>query len=179
MGQSPGGLRLLISRQQIREAVERLAREIRRDYKDRSPVLVGGLKGAFIFMADLVRTLDIPLEVDFMRLASYNRLTHSSGRVRVLHGLRSSIRGRHVLAVDDIVDTGLTTSVMLDYLRAKGAASVGLCALLDKPSRRRVPVKIDYLGLTVPDAFVVGYGLDYRERYRHLPDIYALERDDQ
>ena len=155
--------------------VNRLAAEIRRDYQDKSPLLVGVLKGSFVFMADLVRQLDFPLEVDFIRLSSYGRGKESLGKVKVVPGLRSSVRGRHVLVVEDIVDSGLTTSFLLDYLKGKKPASVKLCALTEKPARRQVPVVIDYLGLTVPDEFLVGYGLDWDEKFRNLPDICVLE----
>ena len=155
--------------------VNRLAAKIRRDYQDKSPLLVGILKGSFVFMADLVRQLDFPLEVDFIRLSSYGRGKESSGKVKVVPGLRSSVRGRHVLVVEDIVDSGLTTSFLLDYLKGKKPASVKLCALTEKPARRQVPVVIDYLGLTVPDEFLIGYGLDWDEKFRNLPDICVLE----
>ena len=126
-------------------------------------------------MADLIRQLDLPLELDFVRLSSYGAARESSGRVRVVQGVKTPIKGRDVLVIEDIVDTGITTSFLFDYLRKKKPASLKLCALTDKPSRRKVPVSIDYLGLSLPDKFVVGYGLDYDERFRNLPDIYALE----
>jgi hypoxanthine phosphoribosyltransferase len=155
--------------------VERLARQIQADYGGRPLLVVGALRGAFDFMADLVRRLQLPLTVDFMRLASYCASTSSSGRVRLLHGLRSPVRGRDVLVVEDIVDTALTTSFLLSYLKERGAASVRICALLDKPARRRVRVSLDYVGFTVQDRFLVGYGLDFDQRYRELPAVYALE----
>ncbi|MFC1875376.1 hypoxanthine phosphoribosyltransferase [Chloroflexota bacterium] len=168
---------VLINREEIAATVSRLAAEISRGYRDRRPVLVAVLKGAFIFLADLVRLLDFPLEVDFIRLSSYGRGKESSGKVRVVHGLGTEVEGRHVLVVEDIVDTGLTVSFLLDYLKKKGVASVRLCSLTDKPSRREVPVGIDYLGFTVPDRFLVGYGLDWDEKFRYLPDICYVERD--
>ena len=128
-----------------------------------------------MFMADLVRLLDFPLEVEFIRLSSYGSGQQTSGRVKVVQGLRASIKGRHVLVVEDIVDTGITIAFLLDYLKKKKPASLRLCALADKPSRRRVPVTIDYLGFTVPDKFLVGYGLDCDEKFRNLPDICFLE----
>jgi hypoxanthine phosphoribosyltransferase len=152
-----------------------LAAEISRDYQDKNLLLIGILKGSFVFMADLVRKLDFPLEVDFIRLSSYGSSTRTSGSVKVVQGLRSAFRGRHLLVVEDIVDTGITVAFLIDYLKKKGPASVKLCALLDKPSRRRVTVTIDYLGTTVPDKFLVGYGLDFDEKYRNLPDICVLE----
>ena len=168
---------VLLSRDQIAAAVDRLAAEIRRDYRDKYPLLVGILKGSFIFMADLVRRLDLPLEVDFVRLSSYGKSAESSGRVRVMQGLRSRVTDRHVLVIEDIVDTGLTTSCLLDNLDKKKPRSLKLCALTDKPTRRQVPVAIDYVGFTVPDRFLVGYGLDYDEKFRNLPDICVLEGD--
>ncbi len=172
--------------------MQRLASEVRRDYspahflrqaqdergkalKGTPPLLVGILRGAFIFMADLVRALDMPVTVDFVRISTYGSGTRSSGKPRIAQGASSVIRGQHVLVVEDIVDTGITTRFLLDYLLKRGAASAKLCALLSKPDRRRVEVNIDYLGFTVPDVFVVGYGLDYAQQYRHLPDICVLE----
>ncbi len=171
-------LHILLTRQQIEEAVNRLAAEVRGDYQLKYPLLIGVLKGSFMFMADLVRLLDFPLEVDFIQVSSYGRGRLSSGRVRVVQGLHSEIRGRDVLVVEDIVDTGLTITFLLDYLRKKKPASLKLCALTDKPSRRQIPVTIDYLGFTVPDKFIVGYGLDWDEKFRNLPDICVLEGED-
>jgi len=166
---------ILFTRQEIEAAVKRLAAEIRQDYLGKNPLLIGVLKGSFMFMADLVRLLDFPLEVEFIRLSSYGRGRESSGKVRVGQALRAQIRGRDVLVIEDIVDTGLTISFLLDYLRKKKPASLRLCTLTDKPSRRQVPVTIDYLGFTVPDRFIVGYGLDWDERFRYLLDICVLE----
>jgi hypoxanthine phosphoribosyltransferase len=166
---------VLIPRAAIASAVARLAVQISRDYRVKNPLLIGILKGSFVFMADLVRMLDFPLELDFIRLSSYGRGRQTSGGVRVVQGLRSNVRGRHVLVVEDIVDTGITVAFLLEYLKRKKPASLALCALLDKPSRRRVPVTIDYTGITVPDKFLVGYGLDCDEKYRNLPDVCALE----
>ena len=172
---SQAGLHILHPRAEIDAAVKRLAEDITRDYRDKNPLVIGILKGSFVFMADLVRQLDFPLEIDFIRLSSYAGGRQTSGKVRVVQGLRTAVRHRHVLVVEDIVDTGLTVAFLLDYLKKKKAASARLCALTDKPSRRRVEVKIDYKGLTVPDRFLVGYGLDYDEKYRNLPDICYLE----
>jgi hypoxanthine phosphoribosyltransferase len=168
---------VLISREEIAAAVDRLAAEISRDYYDKCPLLVAVLKGAFVFLADLMRRLDFPLEVDFIRLSSYGSGQESSGQVKVVHGIGADIAGRHVLVVEDIVDTGLTTAFLLGYLKDRGAASVRLCTLSDKPSRRQTEVKIDYLGFDVPDKFLVGYGLDWDERFRYLPDICCVEED--
>ncbi len=168
-------LTVLISRQEIADAVQRLAGEIRRDYEGRTPLLIGVLKGAFIFTADLMRSLNMPATVDFVRVTSYDSDTTTTGRPRILQGVRSTVKDRHILIVEDIVDTGLTTRHLEGYLRRKGAASIKLCALLSKPSRRQVEATIDYLGFEIPDRFVVGYGLDYAEQYRYLPDVCVLE----
>ena len=166
---------ILFARDEIETAVKRLAAEIKKDYYDKQPILICVLKGSFMFMADLVRLLDFPLEVEFIRLSSYGRGRESSGKIKVMQGLRSEVKGRDVLIIEDIVDTGLTISFLLDYLRKKKPASLKLCALTDKPSRRQTPVTIDYLGFTVPDKFLVGYGLDWDEKFRNLPDICVLE----
>jgi hypoxanthine phosphoribosyltransferase len=167
--------RVLIPGAEIEATVNRLASEISRDYRDKNPLLLGILKGSFMFMADLARQLDFPLEVEFVRLSSYGSGQQTRGKVKVVQGLRLDVRDRHVLVVEDIVDTGITVAFLLEYLKKKKPASVRLCALTDKPSRRRVPVQIDYTGLTVPDKFLVGYGLDDNEKYRNLPDICVLE----
>ena len=167
--------RVLIPRAEIESTVRRLASEISRDYRDKNPVLLGILKGSFMFLADLVRQIDFPLEVEFIRLSSYGSGQQTRGKVKVVQGLRLDVRDRHVLVVEDIVDTGITVAFLLEYLKKRKPASLRLCALTDKPSRRRVPVSIDYTGLTVPDKFLVGYGLDYNEKYRNLPDICVLE----
>jgi hypoxanthine phosphoribosyltransferase len=169
------GKRLLFSQQEIASAVDRLAEEVSRDYQGKIPVLVGVLKGVFIFMADLVRRLDLPLEIDFVRLSSYRSGRQTSGEVKMEQDLTCPIKGRDVLVVEDIIDTGLTLAFLLEYLNMQAPESLRLCALLDKPSRRETQVKIDYLGLTVPDGFLVGYGLDCDQRYRNLPDIWVLE----
>jgi hypoxanthine phosphoribosyltransferase len=175
MNNYPPELKVLISRRQIAAAVKRLAREIRRDYEGQNPLLVGILKGSFLFMADLVRAIDLPLQIDFVELTSYGSGTSSSGQITVLLDLNCQLEGRHVLVVEDIVDSGLTTSFLCNYLKQKGPASVQLCSLTSKPSRRVLDIKIDYLGLEVPDKFLVGYGLDYAEKYRNLPDICELK----
>jgi len=168
-------LKILITSDEIRNAVARLAGEIRKDYEGKQPLLIGILKGSFVFMADLIRRLDLPLEVYFVALSSYGAAKETSGKVRVVQGLRALIRGRDVLVIEDIVDTGTSISFLLDYLRKKKPASLRLCSLTDKPSRRRVPVSIDYLGFTLPDKFIVGYGLDWNEKFRYLPNLCFLE----
>jgi hypoxanthine phosphoribosyltransferase len=168
-------LKILINRDEIVEAVNRLACEIKGDYQDKQPLVIGVLKGSFVFMADLIRQLDLPLELDFVRLSSYGAARETSGKVRVVQELETPIEGRDVLVIEDIVDTGITTSFLLDYLEKKKPASLRLCALTDKSSRRKVPISIDYLGFTVPDRFIVGYGIDCDEKFRNLPDIYTIE----
>jgi hypoxanthine phosphoribosyltransferase len=172
---SQAGLHCFIQATEINTAVVRLASEITRDYRDRNPVLIGILKGSFIFMADLVRQLDFPIELDFIRLSSYGDSRKTSGRVEVKLDIGTDVGNRNLLVVEDIVDTGLTISFLLDYLKKKEPASIKLCALTEKPSRRQVPLDIDYLGFTVPDKFLVGYGLDYAGKYRNLPDICILD----
>lgn len=170
---------ILLTRQEIEAAVSRVATEITRDYHDKHPLLIGVLKGSFMFMADLIRRLDFPLEVEFIGLSSYGRGSQTSGKIRVVQGLRSAVKGRNILVIEDIIDTGLTVAFLLDYLQKKKPASLKLCVLTDKPSRRRVPVTIDYLGFTVPNKFIVGYGLDWDEKFRNLPDICFLEGEEQ
>jgi len=168
--------KVLFSRQQIKTTVARLAAEINRDYQGKRPLLVGVLKGSCILLSDLVRQLNIPVEIEFVALASYGRSTRSSGWVKVVKGLSDAlVRGRDILIVEDILDTGLSLSRLLNYLKKKKPASVKICVLLDKPSRRKVEVKVDYGGLIVPDRFIVGYGLDWNEQFRQLPDICVLE----
>jgi hypoxanthine phosphoribosyltransferase len=167
--------KVLIPKDKIRQAVTKLAAEIRRDYQDKQPLLIGILKGSFVFMADLVRELGLPIEVDFVKLSSYGSSTETSGKVKIVQGLKTPIKGRDVLVLEDIVDTGLTVSFLMDYLRKKKPASLRLCALVDKPSRHKVPVTIDYLGFTVPNKFIVGYGIDWNEKFRHLRDICCID----
>jgi len=171
-------VRILINRQEIEAAVSRLAAEISQDYHDKYPLLIDILKGSFMFMADLIRHLDFPLEVDFIGLSSYGKGKQTSGKVKVAHDISTPIKGREVLVIEDIVDTGLTTAFLLDYLQKKKPASLKLCSLTDKSSRRQVPVTIDYLGFTVPNKFLVGYGLDLNQKFRNLPDICFIEDED-
>ncbi|MCD6452774.1 MAG: hypoxanthine phosphoribosyltransferase [Dehalococcoidales bacterium] len=166
---------ILFARDEIATCVSRLSIELKRDYQGKNPLLVGVLKGSFVFMADLIRSFDFPVEVDFIKISSYGRGKETSGKVRVVGGLTASVKGREVVIVEDVVDTGLTTSFLIDYLKKRQPASVRLCALTDKPSRRQVPVTIDYLGFTVPDKFLVGYGIDWDEKFRNLPYIGYLE----
>jgi hypoxanthine phosphoribosyltransferase len=171
----------LISQAEIVSTVRRLALELDRDYQDRSLVLVGILKGSFIFLADLVRELDIPIEnIEFLRLSSYGSSMVSSGQAKITTSPPpEAIARKDIVLVEDIVDTGITTDTALRYLQNFQPASLRLCALLDKPVRRQVPVKIDYLGFTVMALFIVGYGIDFDQKYRQLPDIYYLEEEEQ
>ncbi|HEX9897524.1 MAG TPA: hypoxanthine phosphoribosyltransferase [Dehalococcoidales bacterium] len=171
----PTKTHVLYTSKQIETTIEKLAAEITRDYADKNPLLVGILKGSFMFMADLVRHLDFPLEIEFVRVSSYGKKRQSSGKIAVVQGIRTDIRNRHVLLVEDIIDSGLSVTHVLESLRNKKPASLKVCCLLDKPARRQVTVHIDYTGLTVPDKFLVGYGLDWAEQYRNLPDICYLE----
>ena len=166
--------KLLITKDEIRQAVAKLAGDIRRDYQGKEPLLIGILKGSFVFMADLARELGLSVEVDFVKLSSYGTGVETSGKVKIVQGLKTPIKGRDVVVVEDIVDTGLTVSFLMDYLRKKKPASLKLCALTDKPSRHKVPVTIDYLGFTVPNKFIVGYGIDWNEKFRYLQDICHL-----
>ncbi len=170
-------VKVLIRRKDISRAVERMAGEIHSDYRGKNPLLIGILKGSFVFLADLVRCINMRLEVDFITLSSYGCGMESSGRIKIKTGLTKKIKGRHVIIVEDIVDTGLTTAFLLDFLTRKGAASVRLCALTEKPARRKIDVPIHYLGFSVPDKFIVGYGIDFNEKYRYLPDICYLEQE--
>ncbi len=169
---------ILFRREEIEATVKRLAAEIKEDYQGKHPLLIGILKGSFMFMADLIRLLNFPLEVEFIRLSSYGRGRSTPGEIKVVQGLHSPIKGRDVLVIEDIVDTGLTISFLLDYLWKRKPASLKLCTLTDKPSRRQTPVTIDYLGFTVPNKFIVGYGLDWDEKFRYLPDICFVEVKD-
>ena len=164
-------LEVLISTEQLQNRISELGAEIARDYAGKNPLLIGVLKGACTFLSDLMRAADIQLGIEFMAISSYGASMRTSGEVRILKDLDVAIEGRHILVVEDIVDTGLTLNYLLANLKSRGAASVKLAALLDKFERREKEVPIDYLGFQIPDKFVVGYGLDYAERYRNLPFI--------
>lgn len=168
---------ILISKPEIDDRVQRLADEISRDYEGKELVLIGILKGAFVFMADLIRCLRIPCEVDFVRLASYGTGTVSTGNIMITKDIETQIRGRDVLIVEDIVDTGLTLAFLIDKLKEREPESLRVCVLLDKKERRKVPFEAEYVGFDIPDRFVVGYGLDFNEMYRFLPDICVIEEN--
>jgi hypoxanthine phosphoribosyltransferase len=165
---------VLLASDQVQARVGELGAQLAADYEGRDPVLVSVLKGSIIFLADLVRAMPIPLSIDLMEVSSYGASTESSGQVRILKDLSTSIAGRDVIVVEDIIDTGLTLNYLLRYLDDKGPASIKICCLLDKPARRLAEIAIDYRGFTIPDRFVIGYGLDYGERYRNLPYIGVL-----
>jgi hypoxanthine phosphoribosyltransferase len=165
----------LFSAEQIQSRIALLGAEIARDYAGRNPLLLGVLKGAVIFLSDLMRAIDLRLGVEFMAISSYGAATRSSGEVKIVKDLDVPIEGRDILIVEDIVDTGLTLSYLMANLHSRGARSVKLAALLNKQERRLREVQIDYLGFTIPDAFVVGYGLDFAERYRNLPYIAVIK----
>jgi hypoxanthine phosphoribosyltransferase len=169
-------LKKLFTAEEIRLTISRLANEIRRDYAGKTPLIIGILKGSFIFLADLIRILEIPLEIGFIRAASYGALDVSSGVVRITNDTDADIGNRDVIVVEDIVDTGLTLEVILKHLEAKKPASLKTCALIDKPHRRQMSIKIDYHGFHAKDVFLVGYGLDYNEKYRNLQDIYVMKK---
>jgi hypoxanthine phosphoribosyltransferase len=166
---------VLFGREDIRRRVEELGRTIAGDYVGREPVLVSVLKGGAIFLADLMRAIDLPLETHLMAISRYGSATESLGRVRILLDLDVDLTDRHVLLVEDIVDTGLTSRYLLSVLRGRGPATIELCTLLDKSVRRIVPLSPRYAGFDCPDRFVLGYGLDLHERYRNLPDILQVD----
>lgn len=166
---------ILYTEEQIAQRVAELGAKISTDYDGKEIVLIGVLNGAVIFLADLVRSISVPLSIDLVAISSYGSYTSTSGVVRILKDLDESVESKHVLIVEDIVDTGLTLNYLRDYLRQHNPASVRTVAMLSKPSRHKVKVQVDYLGFEVPDEFVVGYGLDYAQRYRNLPCIGILK----
>jgi hypoxanthine phosphoribosyltransferase len=165
---------ILVQADELQHRIREMADEISRDYKGRDLLLIGVLKGAVFFLADLMRHLDIPCEVDFMAVSSYGSSTDSSGVVRILKDLDAPLEGRNVLIVEDIVDSGLTLQYLMRTLAARNPASIEVCALLTKPERRKVQTPARYVGFEIPDKFAIGYGLDYDERYRNLPYVATL-----
>ena len=166
---------ILFSEEQLKARVREIAGQIDRDFAGKEPMLISVLRGSFIFMADLMRSITLPCTVDFMAVSSYGAGTTSSGQVKITKDLSESIEGRDIIVVEDILDSGNTLSYLLQLLQARRPASVRLCTLLDKPSRRTKEVELHYSGFTIPDYFVVGYGLDYAERYRNLPYVGVLK----
>ena len=167
--------RVVVGREDIRRRIEELGRTITGDYEGRAPVLISVLKGGSVFLADLIREIALPVAIDYMSISRYGGAAESMGRVRIVKDLEQDIGGRDVIVVEDIVDTGLTLSYLISVLQSREPASVQVCALLDKSVRRIAPLEIRYVGFDCPDVFVVGYGLDFQERYRNVPDILAVE----
>lgn len=168
--------RVLVTEEELAEAVKRLGEAITRDYQGKEVLVVGILRGASLFMADVIRQIDCYLEIDFMDVSSYGTATESSGEVKIIKDLDTSVEGKHVLIVEDIIDTGRTLQYLINLLKVRKAASIKICSLLDKPSRRiMTDVIVDYVGVKVPNEFVVGYGLDYEQKYRNLPYIGVLK----
>jgi hypoxanthine phosphoribosyltransferase len=168
-------LRVLIEPEKIQERIRELGEQITRDYSGKQLFLIGVLKGACVFLSDLIRNIDLPIAIDFIAVSSYGTSSSSSGEVRILKDSDTSLKGRDVLIVEDIVDTGLTLSYLQDIFRRRDANSVAVVALLDKPERRVRQVEVAYIGFEIPNAFVVGYGLDYAERYRNLPFVGVVQ----
>ena len=166
---------ILLDSPTVANRVAELGSQLTADYAGRAPVLVSVLKGAMVFLADLMRAMDLPTSIDFMEVSSYGSGTETTGQVRILKDLSKPIEGRDVIVVEDIIDTGLTLNYLLHYLADKRPASIKIVCLLDKPARRLADIPIDYIGFTIPDRFVIGYGLDFDERYRNLPYIGVLK----
>ena len=166
---------ILYSEEQLRQRVKELGGQITADYAGKEPVLASVLRGSYIFMADLTRAIDLPVTVDFMAVSSYGAGTKSSGQVEIKKDLSDSIEGRDLIIVEDILDSGNTLFYLMEILKARKPASIRICTLMDKPDRRTQPIVADYVGFTIPDAFVVGYGLDYNEKYRNLPYVGILK----
>ena len=167
--------KILVTEEELAAKVKAIGAKISEDYAGKRPLLVSVLKVSIVFMADLMRAITIECDIDFMSCSSYGRSSKSSGVVRILKDLDNDINGRHIIVIEDILDSGLTLSYILELLQTRGAASIALCTLLDKPDRRKVDITVDYPGFTIPDEFVVGYGLDYGELYRNFPYIGVLK----
>ncbi|MDP4092289.1 MAG: hypoxanthine phosphoribosyltransferase [Bacillota bacterium] len=165
---------ILVSREVLNERIRELGKRISQDYAGKDLVLVGVLKGGFVFLADLMREITIPVDMDFISVSSYGNSTKTSGIVRLIKDIDINIAGKHVLIVEDLVDTGLTLKHLKELFNTRGPLSVKICTALDKPSRRKVEIDIDYEGIEIPDKFVIGYGLDYAGKYRNLPDVCTL-----
>ncbi|MCK4510971.1 hypoxanthine phosphoribosyltransferase [bacterium] len=170
--------KVLLTKEQIAERVEELGIRISKDYQDDPPIMVSVLKGGFIFLADLVRAISIPIEIDFMEVSSYGDGTVSSGVVRILEDLSLNIEDRHILIVEDIIDTGHTLRYIIENLKTRHPKSVKICTLLDRRGRREVEIPLDYVGFVVPDKFVIGYGLDLAQKYRNLSYIGIIEEEE-
>ncbi len=171
--------KILFSRNEIQKRVKEIASQISGDYAGRELVIIGILKGAFIFMADLVREINVPCKFDFVRVASYGASSESSGKVVMTKDIETSIKGRDTLIVEDIVDTGLTLQYLVNWLKERSPNSLRICVFLDKRKRRKVTFEADYVGFTIDDGFVVGYGLDFNEQFRFLPDVYIIDQKER
>ncbi len=169
--------KVLYSEEQLNQRLAELGAEITKDYEGKDLLVIGILKGSNIFTSDLVRKIDLPLNMDFMVVSSYGNASSSSGVVRILKDLEQSAEGKHLLIVEDIVDSGLTLHYLKDILLSRKPASIKICSLLDKPAGRKQPIQVDYCGFEVPDAFIVGYGIDYAEKYRNLPYVGILKKE--
>ncbi len=170
-------LEVLITKEQLEQKTAELAARITEDYRGKELVLVGVLKGGFIFLADLARKIPLELTLEFISVSSYGNSTETSGVVRIIKDIDSDITGKHILIVEDLIDTGLTLNYLKDLFNTKGCASVKLAAIMDKPDRRKVELEVDYQGIVIPDKFVVGYGLDYAGKYRNLPDVCVVSEN--
>mgnify|MGYP001025604483 CR=1 FL=1 len=168
---------ILIDEEALQLKIKELGEQITRDYQEKELLVICILKGAVMFVSDLIKRIDLPLEIDFMAISSYGNSTKSSGIVRIIKDLNEEIKGKHILVVEDIIDSGLTLSYLIDNLKSREPASVAICTLLDKPDNRKTDIDIAYTGFVVPDEFVVGYGLDYAEKYRNLPFIAVLKEE--
>jgi len=177
MMNSRENLQILIKKEKIQDKIKEISAQIQKDYKDEKLLILGILNGAFIFMADLIRELNLDLTLEFIKVSSYGNNTLSSGKVEISHLFDASkiIKGNHILIIEDIVDTGISLNELIKYIHKFSPKSLRLCALLYKPARQKVKVDIDYLGFEIPNKFVVGYGLDFNQKYRHLPNIYSLK----
>ena len=169
--------RVLVSREEIQQAVARIGAEITKDYEGKELFVIGVLKGGFMFMADLVREINLPLQLDFISVSSYGSSTKTSGVVRMIKDIDKPLDGKHLLIVEDIIDSGVTLKYLKEMFATRGPLSIKVCTIFDKPSRRKVEMKGDYVGIEIPDEFVIGYGLDYDGKYRNLPDLCVLRRD--
>ena len=167
--------KVLYTEEQLRERVVAIGQKITADYQGASPVCIGVLKGSFVFMADLMRSIDLPCQIEFLAVSSYGNKSETTGAVQLMQDLQADIEGRDVIVIEDILDSGLTLSYLINYLSVRNPKSIEICTLLDKPERRRAQVAAKYIGFTIPDAFIVGYGLDFAERYRNLPYVGILK----
>lgn len=167
--------KVLLSKQEIAKRVKELGKQLSNEYKDKNPIIICILKGSCVFFADLIREMDIPLEIEFLAISSYGNSTNSSGEVKVTKDTDKSLENRHVILIEDIIDTGLTLTYLKNMLQRRKPASLKICTLLDKPERREADIDADYTGFKIPNKFVIGYGLDFSQKYRNMPDICILK----